>query len=773
MRSKLSLSRLTFHTKLLMTSLLLSVIPLLLLGSGAAYIASSAIQKEANAKHEATLNQIKQQIDTLLKQLDYLSIQIAGDLTIEDSARLGISMDDRETLDTTLNMVQTIRKYRTASPISFQAYIIYNNYGIVYSNKYGLLKREEFPYYEALRRYEPSFTSSLIIPANTYPNQHDILLARPIGNSSTVDGILFMEIDPTRIYELLQTVQLGEGGQLLVVDSANRIVLSQSRQEIGALLPAPFAAKLGRRNPPESTEAVAYGDESFHVSTHHSRFNDWSYVIIAPSSERTAHSNLIKKVTWFMAGSLILIWGLMAWFASNRLYNPIRALLIKIPNSRTKHSQDGLQRIDAFIEQVTEANQRLDSEMRAQLPQLRDRMLLKLLHGEVNDKEFALQRQRYSLALHGDSFAVCVFEIDSMMAFRSRFIGRDRSLMMYALTKLVEEMAMPDHPSAAVCSAMGQVSLIVGADEASDSLAEELGALCSKIRLKTQELFGFTVSVGISPVRPRASSIHESYLEALELLDFRLLMGRNLTISHLMAEEHHIVKHSARALIKRQKAIVERFAEGDIAAVHAEFEDMLREFPKSLPNSKSVTGIFTHLIGEIDHLIEQLGYEMSQMFEYNVYTRIHEADSLERMKLWFIDDFLPTLQQQFGQMSVPDQTRIVKQIAETIRSDEAGELSLQQAADSYNLSVSQLSRMFKEVMNVNFIDYVLDTRMSRAKKWLVHSDWTIKEIAEKLNYTTPQNFSRAFKQAAGMSPGQFRESARQQQQQDIQASEQA
>ncbi|MDF2719811.1 MAG: AraC family transcriptional regulator, partial [Paenibacillus sp.] len=396
--------------------------------------------------------------------------------------------------------------------------------------------------------------------------------------------------------------------------------------------------------------------------------------------------------------------------------------------------------------------------------QLRENTLIKLLHGEWNDAEFAMKLQQYELPLQGHSFGVCVFEVDAFMEFRTSYMGKDRSLMMYALTKLVTEMAATvPFSSVTVSPSLGQVALIIGTDNPDAAFASQVEQLCGRVRHKAKELFRFTLAAGVSRVRPTYRGIHESYMEAIDMLSFRLLLGNDLTISHQDIESMDTVKQSARDLIKRQKTIVKRIAEGDMEAVYAEFDGMVREIPHQLTGFKPVTGIFTNLVGEIDHLLEQLGFELQSMFPYNAYARVNEAESLDQLKDWFKLQFFPAFRSHFEKLTVPSQTKIVQQVVEYITNGAEGEPSLQEAASRFGLSPSQLSRMFKEEMNVNFIDYCIEMRMSRAKEWLVHSDMPIKQIADRLHYTTTQNFSRAFKQTTGMSPGQYRDSVRHQQ----------
>jgi AraC-like DNA-binding protein len=57
---------------------------------------------------------------------------------------------------------------------------------------------------------------------------------------------------------------------------------------------------------------------------------------------------------------------------------------------------------------------------------------------------------------------------------------------------------------------------------------------------------------------------------------------------------------------------------------------------------------------------------------------------------------------------------------------------------------------------MSFSDYLSQYRMNMSKKWLVETDMSVKDIAERLTYTNPQNFIRSFKKQEDMTPGQYR-----------------
>ena len=59
---------------------------------------------------------------------------------------------------------------------------------------------------------------------------------------------------------------------------------------------------------------------------------------------------------------------------------------------------------------------------------------------------------------------------------------------------------------------------------------------------------------------------------------------------------------------------------------------------------------------------------------------------------------------------------------------------------------------------MNFIEYLTNIRIERAKKLLLNSDMNIKNICLDTGYSDPNYFSRIFKRQVGVTPTDFRES---------------
>ena len=78
-------------------------------------------------------------------------------------------------------------------------------------------------------------------------------------------------------------------------------------------------------------------------------------------------------------------------------------------------------------------------------------------------------------------------------------------------------------------------------------------------------------------------------------------------------------------------------------------------------------------------------------------------------------------------------------------------------ADSLAVSAPYLSKMFHEQTGTSPSKYLTGLRIGQAKKLLLDTNLTVREIAVRVGYPDPVHFSRIFRNTAGMSPAQFRE----------------
>lgn len=83
-------------------------------------------------------------------------------------------------------------------------------------------------------------------------------------------------------------------------------------------------------------------------------------------------------------------------------------------------------------------------------------------------------------------------------------------------------------------------------------------------------------------------------------------------------------------------------------------------------------------------------------------------------------------------------------------------LTVQQLAQSANLSLFRFIHKFKESIGVTPVEYLTRIRINTACDLLSSTLMPIKEVAGLVGYSNPLYFSRVFRQATGSSPSQYR-----------------
>ncbi len=85
------------------------------------------------------------------------------------------------------------------------------------------------------------------------------------------------------------------------------------------------------------------------------------------------------------------------------------------------------------------------------------------------------------------------------------------------------------------------------------------------------------------------------------------------------------------------------------------------------------------------------------------------------------------------------------------------EFSVEDICKALGVSRVQLYRKVKALLNVNVNDYILNSRLQKARYFLQHEELSISEIAYKVGFSSPAYFSTVFKSKFGVTPKAFKE----------------
>lgn len=83
-------------------------------------------------------------------------------------------------------------------------------------------------------------------------------------------------------------------------------------------------------------------------------------------------------------------------------------------------------------------------------------------------------------------------------------------------------------------------------------------------------------------------------------------------------------------------------------------------------------------------------------------------------------------------------------------------ISLEEVADFVGFNASYFSTLFKKESGKNFLEYLSEVRMNRAKELLKETNLTVANICSQVGYSDLKHFTQSFRKATGLKPNEFR-----------------
>jgi two-component system response regulator YesN len=117
---------------------------------------------------------------------------------------------------------------------------------------------------------------------------------------------------------------------------------------------------------------------------------------------------------------------------------------------------------------------------------------------------------------------------------------------------------------------------------------------------------------------------------------------------------------------------------------------------------------------------------------------------------------LDRMRQSFTEYHDRVEPDTIQQIKQYIIEHSHEDVSLDMIGKRVGLSPFYISKMFKEQLGVNYIDFLTECRIDKAKKLMSDPERSLKEITFEVGYHDPNYFSKVFKKMCDASPTEYR-----------------
>lgn len=131
-------------------------------------------------------------------------------------------------------------------------------------------------------------------------------------------------------------------------------------------------------------------------------------------------------------------------------------------------------------------------------------------------------------------------------------------------------------------------------------------------------------------------------------------------------------------------------------------------------------------------------------------------DHYEQLRKWYTDK-LSVSCRNIMMRKEEQSSSVIDKAKDYISARYSKDISLDDVSREVDISPYYFSKIFKEETGENFIEYVTNIRIAKAKELLQTSDLSIKEICGEVGYADPNYFSRTFKKNVGVTPTEYKE----------------
>lgn len=127
----------------------------------------------------------------------------------------------------------------------------------------------------------------------------------------------------------------------------------------------------------------------------------------------------------------------------------------------------------------------------------------------------------------------------------------------------------------------------------------------------------------------------------------------------------------------------------------------------------------------------------------------------------YLYSIIRRIAQQF-QIVTSQHSSLMDRLRLLVLKEQSKQLSVEQCAVLLQVSTEELNRICKDFTGISIKQYILDLKITEAKRFLLFSKLNINEISSQLGFDDSSYFSRIFKKKVNLTPSEFSEKYRKQ-----------
>lgn len=402
----------------------------------------------------------------------------------------------------------------------------------------------------------------------------------------------------------------------------------------------------------------------------------------------------------------------------------------------------------------------LRKALQRMMPYIKIGFIFELLAGNIKSTAKINERAEF-LEIKQLPQVILVANIDNFVRHTRDKKEIDRQVLKHKIFERITEVAREWLQSICIPLQEDKFGVLLGPqqdDESPEKLRRRAERLAETIRreIENDPFINTTVTIGIGRVYREIEHLHLSYEDALRALEYKLYTDGNQVI-HI----DDVIPYDERVHTypyTQEKKLITSFRIGDREPALQQLEVVLNEL-LSNRNSNPIllkTWLLQLLLVLSRQAIESgADPEAVGKLDLTCAQQLESKENLNELRKWMVvkvEQLIGLIRESRGQR----QENTMKKVVDYIHQHYHRDLNLEEVAEAVYFSPCYLSRVFKQMLKVNFIDYLTQVRLEKAKIFLKDSNCSISDIGRKVGYQDPKYFSTLFKKHIGCTPSEYR-----------------
>ncbi|MFC7681410.1 AraC family transcriptional regulator [Paenibacillus sp. GCM10028914] len=561
---------------------------------------------------------------------------------------------------------------------------------------------------------------------------------------------------------LNQTIQPGDNSVVFIFNKQGELLYESNPSEV-ELLDEQLKKEISRiSEDPEQTGVLTLPKAHNHDSPvkaifAKSDYNNWVYLTLLDQKEISDALKMTRFGIITMGAVLTLLMVIVAYIFAIFFTRPIRQIKRSLSLDDKGATRNEVETIIQSIDTILTEKESLEVLMEAEKPQLETQLILNLFRNRVTSDELTLKLSRLGYRPMDEFlYVTMLIQLDNL----GENEASDKDVLLLAINKLVEEQIPPEQRMLPIIlNDKTQATILRFKDKTEEEIRKQLFEQATTLMKMAREYIKLSISIGISESYDDLLKSKEACEMGKQALHHRLNLGKESIIFY---EDISQVVSGPVLLhypVELESQLFDAIRLGDGEQVSSILYLLLAEMMKKNSYSMNFEVALVRFVNNLIQLEQLLGIEvLLKQDNYALYHVLLDTRNPEEIERMLVDEIIFPMVRSMKDKTNRQFRSLSEEIATIVRSEYDQELTLEQIADRLHYNPNYLSNIFKKEHGTTFSDYLMNYRLEMAKKWLVESDMTVKEIAERLQYQRPQNFIRSFRKKEHVTPGEYRKS---------------